>query len=167
MPLRFLHLASSSLDMCCLAQFPQVLRRLGLPSLSFPLHLSTLPSFLIKKFRMKQSESLGGRQNPTDPWGMPSLLLEGDQTWFRCGSEKVDIGSKVPDRWLFFFSSHSWQSPSYTDSWRGGVKSAGRIPELITNPQDNDDHIIIIIIALDRRGWQRHSGDLCLKWAAS
>lgn len=34
---------------------------------------------------------------------LPSPLLEGDQTWFRCGSEKVDIGSKVPGRWLFFF----------------------------------------------------------------
>lgn len=43
---------------------------------------------------------------------LPSLLLGGDQTWFRCGSEKVDVGSKVPGRWLFFFNHIVGKAPA-------------------------------------------------------
>lgn len=41
---------------------PQVLRLLGLPSLSFPLHLSTLPSFLIKQWIKDEAIWKPGRQ---------------------------------------------------------------------------------------------------------
>jgi hypothetical protein len=37
---------------------------------ALPLYLGAISSFLIKEFKMKQSESLGGWQNPTDPQGM-------------------------------------------------------------------------------------------------